>query len=35
LNNVSRSRSLVGRVAVPRGACNNLDRYSPAITLIV
>src|SRR5471030_2205978 len=32
---VSRRRSLVGRVAVPLGACNSLDRNSPAITRIV
>jgi len=35
LNSVCRSLSLVGRVAVPFGACNNLDRNSPAITRIV
>jgi predicted transcriptional regulator len=34
LKSVSRSRSLVGRVAVPRGASSTLDRNSPAITRI-
>ncbi len=34
LNSVSRRRSLVGRVVMPRGASSNLDRNSPAITLM-
>lgn len=34
LNNVSRSRSLVGRVPVPRGAASRRDRNVPAITRI-
>src|SRR4051812_31453319 len=34
LNNVSRSRSLDGRVADPGGACNVRERYTPPITRI-
>jgi hypothetical protein len=34
LNNVSRSRSLVGRVSLPLGAISDCERNFPAITRI-